>query len=285
LPEDARPLGGNNLWVSVNEGYNALDGNGNAGRSTLYGTEVAGGYDADFIDGWLGGLALRAHVGRQDVNSRRSQADVMSYTAALYGGRELLIGPGALRFLLSGAFTLHDVQSDRKVRIGSREQTLEASYGGTSFIGSFETAYRFSPTEMLFLEPYASVGLHGLRLDGFTESGGNAALRKRAESWNHALSLLGLRASVPLYESLSFDADLAWQHVYGSSVPKSAFAFREGSDKFTVMGPAVNGDAAVLGLGIGFRLTDFVKIGFHYDGELGGRGQSHAGRATLEVTW
>jgi uncharacterized protein with beta-barrel porin domain len=51
------------------------------------------------------------------------------------------------------------------------------------------------------------------------------------------------------------------------------------------MGPAVNGDAAVLGLGIGFRLTDFVKIGFHYDGELGGRGQSHAGRATLEVSW
>jgi uncharacterized protein with beta-barrel porin domain len=51
------------------------------------------------------------------------------------------------------------------------------------------------------------------------------------------------------------------------------------------MGPAVNGDAAVLGLGIGLRLTDFVKIGFHYDGELGGRGQSHAGRATLEVSW
>jgi uncharacterized protein with beta-barrel porin domain len=68
-------------------------------------------------------------------------------------------------------------------------------------------------------------------------------------------------------------------------VPKSAFAFREGSDKFTVMGPAVNGDAAVLGLGIGLRLTDFVKIGLHYDGELGVRGQSHAGRASLEVSW
>jgi outer membrane autotransporter protein len=285
LPDDTRPLAGNNLWVGVNQAYSVLEGNGNASRSTLYGTEFAGGYDADFIDGWLGGLALRAHIGRQDVDGRRSQADVTSYTAALYGGKELLLGPGTLRFLLSGAFTLHDVESDRKVRIGSRDQTVEASYGGTSFLGSFETAYRFSPTDGLFLEPYVSVGLHGLHLDGCTESGGNAALRKRAEDWNHALSLIGLRVSTPLHERVSLDADLAWQHVYGSAMPKSALAFREGSDRFTVTGPAVNGDAAVIGLGMGVKLTDNVKIGLHYDGELGGRGQSHTGRASFEERW
>jgi outer membrane autotransporter protein len=285
LPDDARPLTGNNLWVSVNEGYNVAYGNDNAGRSSLYGTELAGGYDADFIDGWLGGLAFRFNAGRQDAYGRHSQADVMSYTAALYGGKEFLLGPGTLRFLLSGAFTRHEVESARKAVIGSRDQTLEASYGGSSFIGSFETAYRFSPTDALFLEPYASVGWRNLHLQGFTERGGNAALRNGGEDWSHALSTLGLRASMPVNDSVTFNADLGWRRLYGRMTPKSAFAFREGSDKFTVEGAALNRDAAVLGLGIGVKLTDSVKIGLNYDGEVGIRGQSHGGRAVLEVRW
>jgi outer membrane autotransporter protein len=233
----------------------------------------------------MGGLALRFNVGKQSVDDRRSEADVTSYTAALYGGKELPLGPGTLRFLLSGALTLHNVESDRKVRMGSHEQTLEASYGGRSIAGSFETAYRFAPTETLFLEPYASIGWRALHLDGFTEKGGNAALRNGGEDWNHALSTLGLRVATPLHERVEIEADLGWQHIYGETAPKSAFAFREGSDKFTVKGVAVNRDAAVLGLGIGVKLTDNVKIGLHYDGELGARGQSHAGRAVLEVRW
>jgi hypothetical protein len=33
------------------------------------------------------------------------------------------------------------------------------------------------------------------------------------------------------------------------------------------------------------KLSDFVKIGLRYDGELGIRGQSHGGKAVFEVTW
>jgi outer membrane autotransporter protein len=285
LTDDKRLPTGNNLWVSVNEGYNVAYGDGNAARSSLHGTELAGGYDADFVDGWLGGLALRINVGKQDVNDRRSQADVLSYTAALYGGRELPLGPGALRFLLAGTLTRHEVESERNARIGSRNQTLEATYRGTSFRGAFETAYRFSPTDGLFLEPYASIGLWSLHLNGFTESGGNAALRNGGEDWNHTVSTLGARASVPVHDRVTLNADVSWRHLYGDTTPKSAFTFREGSDRFTVRGTPLNRDAAIIGLGVGVQLTDNMKIGLQYDGELGARGQSHSGRVVFEMKW
>ncbi|MDR2055548.1 MAG: autotransporter domain-containing protein, partial [Desulfovibrio sp.] len=284
-PDAARPFAGNNLWVSVDQAYGSLYGDEGAARSSLHGTELSGGYDADFAGGWLGGLAFRFNAGHQDVDSRRSEADIKSYGAALYGGREFPLGPGVLRFLLSGAFTLHEVESERKIGIGSRDQTVEASYGGRSFLGSFETAYRVSPAGMFSLEPYASIGWHSLRLDGFAESGGNAALRGNEEDWNHAVSVLGLRLSTPLPGRFSIDADLGWRHVYGGIRPESSFAFREGSDRFSVKGAAMNRDAAVLGLGLGLKLTDNVSVGLRYDGETGARGQSHGGRAVFEVTW
>jgi outer membrane autotransporter protein len=135
------------------------------------------------------------------------------------------------------------------------------------------------------LEPYASVALHSLRLNSFTEKGGNAALRRKAESWNHTVSLLGLRVTTPLTGRVTLETDLAWKHVYGAILPKSVFTFREGSDRFAIVGPPLSRDAAVLGVGIGIKLTDTAKLGLSYDGELSGKGRSHAGKVLLEVKW
>jgi uncharacterized protein with beta-barrel porin domain len=38
-------------------------------------------------------------------------------------------------------------------------------------------------------------------------------------------------------------------------------------------------------LGIGIKLTGNAKLGLSYDGELGGKGRSHAGKVLLEVKW
>jgi outer membrane autotransporter protein len=193
------------------------------------------------------------------------------------------VGNGTLRFLLSTALTRHDIESTRRILIGTRDQKVKANYSGTSWQSAFETAYRFPATERLFIEPYASVALHSLRLEGFTEKGGNAALRKRAETWNHPVSLLGLRMMTPLVGRITLDTDLAWKHVYGSTVPKSVFSFREGSDRFAIAGPGMNRNAAIVGLGIGINLTDNAQLHFNYDGELGSQGQNHTGRIVFEM--
>jgi uncharacterized protein with beta-barrel porin domain len=66
-------------------------------------------------------------------------------------------------------------------------------------------------------------------------------------------------------------------------VPKSVFAFKEGSDRFAIVGPGMNRNAAIVGLGIGINLTNTAQLHFNYDGELGSQGQNHTGRIILEV--
>jgi outer membrane autotransporter protein len=276
---------GDDLWISVNQTYQVADGNTNAGRATLRGTDVSGGHDAALDDGWLAGLAFRFGTVKQDVNSRRSEADVISSTAALYGGREIPFDSGTLRVLLSGALTLHEVDSERHVRIGSNDQKLKTTYDGQSFVGAFETAYRMSPTEKLAVEPYASVAWHSLHLEDFKEKGGTAALKKKGETWNRATSTLGMRLSTSPQARVTFDADIGWQHLYGSATPKSAFAFRGGSGRFTTRGADVNKDAAILGLSVGVKVAKDAKISLQYDGELGSQGQSHGGQVVFEMKW
>jgi outer membrane autotransporter protein len=276
---------GDNLWISVNQTYQIADGNGNAARAKFDGTEIAFGHDAEFADGWLGGLAFRLDNGRLDIDRRRSEADITSGSAALYGGREIPFDSGTLRVLLSGALTRHEVDSKRHVRIGPNDQKLEASYAGNTFTGAFETAYRLSPTEKFAVEPYASVAWHSLHLEDFKEKGGTAALKKKGETWNRATSTLGMRLSTSPQAHVTFDADIGWQHFYGSATPKSAFAFRGGSDRFTTRGADVNKDAAILGLSVSVKLAKDTKISLQYDGELGSQGQSHGGQVVFEMKW
>jgi outer membrane autotransporter protein len=273
------------LWISVNRTHADADGNRNAARARFDGTEIAFGHDAEFANGWLGGFAFGFNDGRQEVKRRRSEAEVMSGTAALYTGKEIPLGSDSMRVLLTGALTRHEVESKRHVRIGPRDQKLEADYAGNAFTGTVETAYRISPSENLRAEPYASLAWHSLHLDGFREKGGSAALRKSKETQNHAASTLGVRLSTPLQKRVSFDADIGWKHRYGNVTPKSTFTFDEGSDKFKIHGADMNKNAAVLGLSVGVKIAKNAKISLQYDGELGNCGKSHGGKVVFEMKW
>jgi autotransporter-associated beta strand protein len=284
--ESARPGVDKGFWIDVERTRQTSDSDGNAERARLDGNRISGGHDTDFADDWFGGLAFRLDSGHLDVDRRRSEMKITSATAAFYGGKEWLLGPGTLRFLLTGLLSVHELDSERKVGLGlGRGQKLEAGYDGQTFLGAFETAYRFSPTERFTVEPYAAFAWYDLRLDGFGEKGGTAALRKKKENETYATSTLGMRFSIPSRRGLVFDADLGWRHLYGQYSPESVFAFGAGSDRFRVRGTPKNRDAALLGLGIGLNLDKNVRIVLQYDGEVGGREQGHEGRIVFEVRW
>jgi outer membrane autotransporter protein len=278
-------LVGSSLWVTMGGTYSDLRGNGNAGRLTLAGPEVSGGYDARLVNGWLGGLAFQYGYKDLEVSNRRSEADINSYTLGLYGGKEFLLGPGALRFVLSGAYARHEIDGTRKVRIGDRDQALESEYAADSLQGSLEGAYMLPIAETLSLEPFARIGLNSLHFEGFGESGGNAALKKGAKTWNHAVSAMGLRIALPADERVKFSTEFGWQHTYGNVTPSGTYAFREGGDSFTVQGAPLNRDEALIGLNLGLIISENVSFHLIYDGALGDRGQTHGGKAMLEVKW
>ncbi|MDR1280681.1 MAG: autotransporter outer membrane beta-barrel domain-containing protein, partial [Opitutaceae bacterium] len=276
---------GSDFWIDIDRTRADADGNHNAARATLHGTEISGGHDAHLSGGGLAGVAFRLGESRQEVkNDRNASADLTTGTAAFYVGKERILSDGTLRVLFSGAFSRHGVESKRKVRIGQNTQKLETTTAGTAVTAALETAYRLTPVEEVIVEPYAALTLTHLHMNGFKEKGGSAALNKKGDTWTPVTSTLGVRFSTPLQNHVSFDADIGWQHRYGTT-PKSVFTFNAGSAPFKIRGADLNRNAAILGLGVGVNLTDKARIGLRYDGELSTRGKSHQGQVVFEMKW
>ncbi|MDR1164822.1 MAG: autotransporter domain-containing protein [Deltaproteobacteria bacterium] len=276
---------GHALWASLGGSRSVSRGTATTAKSTLTGPEVAIGYDGSYENGWLGGLAIQYSDKKMKMNGRRSEADIRSFTFGLYGGKEIAAGPGALRLLISGAFSRHDVESTRRALIGTQDQTLRADYAANSLRANLEVAYRFPANQSLDLEPFVRVGWQRLHSGGFEERGGVAALKSGAANWNHAVSATGLRLSLADLGRVSLSASLAWQHTFGRQVLANTYAFRDGGNGFSVQGSPLSRDEALVGIDLGLRATDSVSLRLGYDGAFGSRSQSHGGRATLEIQW
>ena len=283
--EQAGILAGNGMWVNVGGHYSQMDGNANAAQSTMAGPEVTAGYDARFVNGWLGGAAFRYNYKDMDVNGRNSDATINSFTTAIYGGKEFMLGPGALRLIASGAFTRHDMDTERTIRLAGLNQNLEASYGANSFQAALEAAYLFPVSKAVILEPFASLGWENLYVESARERGGNAALRKDSEDYTRTVSTLGVRASIPVHDRVELQAELGWQQTFGDVRPETTFAFTEGSNPFTVRGNTASRDMAVINVGADFTLTDNLRLNVGYDGAVGDKSQSHGGSATFTLEW
>ena len=275
----------NGVWASVGGSHSRIDGDGNAAKSTLNGPDVSVGYDARLADGWLAGMAMRYSFKELDINARRSDADIHSFTVGLYGGKEFDLGPGTMRLTATGAYTRHEVESSRTTSPGGIKQNLEADYGANSWQAALEAAWLVPVSESLFLEPFARVGLDHLRINGFSETGGNAALRKKTEKDTQVASVLGLRATLPLHEIVDLDAEVGWQHTYGSLRPESDFVFREGSDIFTIRGNSASRDEALVNLGLNFKVTDNFRIKIGGDAAIGDNSEHYGGAATFIIEW
>ncbi|MDR2367866.1 MAG: autotransporter outer membrane beta-barrel domain-containing protein, partial [Deltaproteobacteria bacterium] len=280
------PAGGpNGLWVSIEASHARFRGDGNAGRASFYGPEVSVGYQRDFAGGWFGGLAFRYGDKKMEVDSRDSKLDMDAVAVALYGGKETPLGPGALRLLLGVGAGWYSVDSERRVTIGATTQTLRASYHGESFFGFMEAAYPFSPTGGVILEPFATLGWQGIRLGGFRERGGNAALVSHGERWDDAHAAVGVRTSFRLGQRVSLSLEPGWRHSFGGVAPVKELGFAQGGDRFRARGPALSRDEAFIGAGLSLGLTDRLRLGLDYNGSLGNRGQSHGGTATMAFNW
>jgi autotransporter-associated beta strand protein len=158
---------------------------------------------------------------------------------------------------------------------------------GKTLGASVEAAWRVSsPNETITAEPYAALTHHRLSLDGFEEKGDSAALKTKRETATHTQSTLGLRLSTSPTARVTFDAEVAWQHLFGNPTPKTIFTRREGNQtRFITSGAPVNKDAALLGLSVGMKITKNSNLRLQYQGELGSRGQNHEGQVVLEIKW
>ena len=106
------------------------------------------------------------------------------------------------------------------------------------------------------VEPFAGAAAIRIHQNGFTESGGAAALTGVARDFDLATTTLGLRgelafASMPLTLKTMF----GWPHAFGDVVPSVLLAFQGGAQGFSTAGVPIDRDAFVAEVGIDYAVT------------------------------
>ena len=123
----------------------------------------------------------------------------------------------------------------------------------------------------LTVGPIASLRYGRIGLDGFTETGALGALRIGSQRENSLQSEVGLQASyatmlgrIPITPFVRAQ----WEHELLTSTPSIDASFTAESP-FSVQGPHIGRDGALVEVGISAQLTPRVGIFTYYTGELG----------------
>ena len=276
------------LWVSVQRQWADLGGeDGSADtRGRSYGLYL--GADTALPGGWRAGGAIGLHDGRIETDARGTYTDSQSYTAAVYGARQWLVhDSGALTWRVSAAYTHYDLDGRRSLSAGGA-QTLKARYDARQLQAFTELGYAFGARHELVLEPFGRFAWSGLRSEGFSESGGSAALQARSREEQTASLTLGLRlhGEMPVASDSNarWKAELGWRHARGDLTPKRHMAFAGAPDiGFTVAGAPLARNALQMGLNAELDVGKDIAVGAQYNGQIGGGNRNHAGSLFLNI--
>lgn len=275
------PADGLGFWSQGFGSWGHVGGDGNAARVGRSIGGIFAGADAQVFDTWRFGAVAGYSHSSFDVKARQSSGSSDNYHVGLYGGTDL----GDFAFRTGAAYTWHDISMSRNARFNGFDETLKSDYdaGTTQIFG--ELAYGFETGAARF-EPFANLAYVNLHSDGFTESGGAAALRGASEDTDANFTTLGLRGST------SFDVNgailtargmLGWRHAYGDRTPTADMRFAAGGSVFAVGGAPIARDVAVIEAGLDFTLTPSATLGVTYAGQFGSGLSDQSFKANLNV--
>jgi fibronectin-binding autotransporter adhesin len=259
-------------WGSTNSDGNAAS----LDRSTsglLIGTD---GLVGDWRVGMLSGYSHSSFK----ANGRASSGSSDNYHLGLYGGTEW----GNVAFRTGAAYTRHDIETHRSVSIPGLTDRLTVGYNAGTFQAFGELGYGFEAGGTRF-EPFANLAHVSLHTDGFTETGGAAALSSASQTSNTTFTTLGLRAE----HGLGLDAVdatvkgmVGWRHAFGDVTPKSTHALSAG-DAFTIAGVPIARNSFVIEAGLNLNLTPEATFGLSYTGQIASDAQDHGFKANVSV--
>lgn len=252
---------------------------------------VDGGADAD-RQGWGGvggidlGLGETARIGvaggytRTDLdgdacagNARLKTTHALVYAGGTFGRVALRAGGGY-------AWVRNDVR--RAVAFAGFGDALASRYDGHVLHGFAEAGIAL-PVMRGSIEPFAGAMAFRVHGDGFTETGGAAALSGARRSETFTLSNLGLRASTPIVAGVGARGSASWQRVLGDTRPDADLRFAGGSVPFRVTGTGLSRNAVALSLDLAWTPRSNVTLTAGYAGTIGGRGDDSSLRAGIAV--
>ncbi|WP_162901215.1 autotransporter-associated beta strand repeat-containing protein [Breoghania sp. L-A4] len=268
------------VWSQAFGGWGEADATATTARMTSYGGGFVGGLDAEIFPGWRTGVMAGYSHSQFTSTANGANGSADSYHAGVYAGTRA----GAFGLRLGASYTLHQLDTSRTVAFPGFTDRLSAGYTGSTAQAFVEAGYTLD-TRFARLEPFAGLALVNQHSDGFTESGGAAALTSRSTNDTIGVTTLGLRgesvfATVHGFTT-SLTGSLAWRHAFGDVEPRSAMRFASGGAGFAITGTPIDADTALVEAGLSFAKDDKLGIALTYQGELGANAQDHTGRASL----
>lgn len=218
----------------------------------------------------------------QDLDSR---ARGTFFQAALYGS----YAPGP--WYVDGAvgYARHSIDTKRSVVFPGFANQLDGSTSANQFIGGFETGWRFD-IDRFQVTPFFGMQMSVFSQNGYTESGGVAALAYEDETTISARSSLGVqvRTTFRIGETMRIDpyARVAWAHEFGDrSATVTASFVGAPTSSFRVTGARRDRDTFLLGAGFEMTVTPTIGLFAGYSGDVSSTGNSHAGSAGVRIRW
>jgi fibronectin-binding autotransporter adhesin len=257
-------------------------------RSFYEATEETSGLEANIggiavgLDGEMAGLKLgmlvHGGVTRAEAEALGSSSVATDYGAAVYGGAEI----GQTRLSFGGAYARHDIDSTRVVAFPGVDETLTAAYSAGTAQAFARVSHSIDLGATAFA-PYAGVGYVAYATDGFSETGGDAAIDVEAHASTSATATLGLGVEHKMLVAgamvLTASGSVGWQHTAGEqSAALHAFA---GEPGFAVIGSPMGGDMAIFGAGLNLDVDAATRLDLDYDGRIGAGGQAHSLKGTF----
>ncbi|MEL4071652.1 autotransporter domain-containing protein [Ochrobactrum sp. GPK 3] len=268
------------FWATGFGSWVKQDGNANTGGVSTSSGGFISGLDVGLAGGWRFGFAGGYSQSDIDFKGRNAAATSDSWHLGIYGGNQW----GALGLRAGLIQTWHSIDASRSVSFADLSNTLEADYDARTLQAFGEIGYRLDTAAASF-EPFANLAHVRLRTDGFTETGGAAALNVESDKTNTTFTTLGLRAEAPLSlgsAAVNLKGSLGWRHAYGDIIPVSTQALA-GGDAFTVAGAPIAKDTALLEAGLDFDVTPASTLGVSHVGQYGSGAKQNGFKASFNI--
>ena len=267
VPAPYKPLGKNvGLFLTGNGEFVNVDSDGNARGYNFTTGGMTLGMDYRVKDylvvGIYGGYANTssdlAQGGRVDVNSGKGGLYASAYDDNLY--LDLVTEGGYNSFSTSRA---------------SINGLANGETSGGEFTGLIGGGYNLHSGSVTFGPTLALQGNYA-SISSFTEHGSLSPLHIPSQSEPSLRTRLGVKISVPFRAvggvSVTPQASVSWQHEYLNNSYGFDSQLASGAGTvFTVQGPHLGADRAVLNLGVNVRFNPAFSMYVFYNGEAGGQ--------------
>ncbi|MEQ9226772.1 MAG: autotransporter domain-containing protein [Parvibaculum sp.] len=266
------------VWGQLFGSWGVTDASATAAKLDRRSSGFLGGADKAVGEKSRIGFALGYSRSTFDVSARASSGDSDNVHIAGYAATEL----GSVDLDGTLGYSYGRSEATRTVIVGGLTNDLAADYDTHTVQASVEAGMDVGMGSAM-LTPFAGLAVTHVRSDGFTETGGPAALTISASDNTTGTSTLGLRVRREA-GGVALTGSAAWRHAFGDVEPATRAAFASApAAPFVTRGTPVSEDTLALGGDIDLKVADRTTLTFGYAGEYASDARDHGLRAEVRV--